>query len=167
MKINPKKFIIAGTLTLSLALPAFVYAEIQCPNGWSKELHGVAEVCVAQNQNQNQSQTQNNNQNQNVNQNVVAQGGSSSSSSSSSSNITINNPSPTPTPTPTNVVYVPQVVYQAQTYTKTLPATGLPEAAAATSVLLPMAGFALKKYGFKKSEKAEESPVSIWLSKNS
>lgn len=64
--------------------------ETSCPEGWSKQVNGVATVClpgaqVNQNQEQTQNQNQNNNQTQNVNTNVVATGGSSSSSSSSSS----------------------------------------------------------------------------------
>lgn len=168
MKTNLKKLIIAGSSIAALAIPAFAYAEIQCPSGWSKEMHGVAEVCVAQNQNQNQAQVQNNNQNQNVNQNVVATGGSSSSSSSSSSNITINNPQPSATPHTVYVQEAPRVVYQTPTYVKSLPATGLPEAAAAASLALPIAGFALRKYAFKKqTNRDSNSPHSLWLSKNS
>lgn len=162
--ISLKKLSLISAAALTLVAVPAVFAEIQCPSGWVKETHGVATVCVAQNQEQYQSQIQNNNQNQNVNQNVVATGGSSSSSSSSSTstNITINNPSPAPTS-------VPQVVYKTQTYTKSLPATGLPETAAAASVALPLAGLALRKFAFKKSEaKSEtESPVSVWLEKNS
>lgn len=169
MQMNLKKFSIFAIITITLvAAPRFVNAEIQCPGDWVKEMHGVAEVCVAQSQNQNQAQVQNNNQNQNVNQNVVATGGSSSSSSSSNSSITINNPTPTPTATPTSVVYVPQVVYTAPTKVVQLPKTGLPETALALTSLLPI-GFAMKKYGFNKfgSKTKEESAASIWLGKNS
>ena len=162
--ISPlKKFSLLGVLTVGLiAVPTIASATIQCPSGWNKEMHGVAEVCVAQNQTQNQAQVQNNNQNQNVNQNVVAKGGSSSSSSSSDSSITINNPTPTPTPV-TYVVTTPQVVYTAPTVVTTLPKTGLPETALALSGILPVAGFALKKYGFKKNaHSGENSANSIW-----
>lgn len=154
----------AGVYLLIAASPAS--AEIQCPNGWVKEVRNSVIVCVAQNQEQSQSQTQNNNQNQNVNQNVTANGGSSSSSSSSSSstNLTINNPSPTPTTT----IYIPQVIYKTQTYTKSLPATGLPETAAAASIALPVIGLALRKFAFKKTVvKEDESALSTWLRKNS
>lgn len=156
MSLNFKRFSILSALAVGLiTIPVTANAEIQCPTGWVKELHGVAEVCVAQNQNQTQAQVQNNNQNQNINQNVNATGGSSSSSSSSSSesNITFNNPTP-------------QVVYQAQARVAELPRTGLPETALALSALLP-AGFALKKFRFKKSETIEESASSIWLKKQS
>jgi hypothetical protein len=164
MNISAKSLLISGIIIGGFAaLPATTIAEIQCPMGWAKELHGVAEVCVAQNQNQNQAQVQNNNQNQNVNQNVVATGGSSSSSSSSSSdtNITINNPTATPI-----AIAAPQVVYTAPTKITQLPKTGLPEAALALTALLP-AGFALKKFAFKKSNQQEESASSIWLEKQS
>ncbi len=154
----------AGIYILIAASPAS--AEIQCPTGWVKEVQNSVIVCVAQNQQQSQSQSQNNNQNQNVNQNVTANGGSSSasSSSSSSSDVTIENRAVISHP-----VYVPQVVYKNQSYVKALPATGLPETAAAASLALPIVGLALRKFAFKKSEAKSdiESPVSIWLSKNS
>ena len=155
-----KKFSVLTALALSLAVTPSVSAEIQCPMGWVKKVENSVVVCVAQDQNQAQAQIQTNNQNQNVNQNVNATGGSSSSSSSSSSNtnVTVNNPAPTA---------VPQVVYTAPTVVKTLPATGLPEAAVALGAGLPIAGFALKKFAFKKSETSQESASSIWLSKNS
>ena len=154
-----KKFTASAVLAVSLAVVPSVSAEIQCPMGWVKEVKDSVVVCVAQNQEQNQAQAQINNQNQNVNQNVTATGGSSSSSSSSSSNtdIKINNPAPA----------APQVVYQVPTKVVQLPATGLPETALALSGILPVAGFALKKYAFKKSEISEESASSIWLEKNS
>jgi hypothetical protein len=162
-----KKLSLLSVLTVSLYAAPLASAEIQCPNGWVKEIKNSVVVCVAQNQNQAQAQVQNNNQNQNVNQNVNATGGSSSSSSSSSSNanITINNPAPSSTPIP---VYVPQVVYTAPSKVTYLPATGLPEAALGASAGLPILGLALRKFAFKKSSKrAGDSASSIWLSKNS
>lgn len=157
-----KKLSILTALALSLVVAPLTSAEIQCPMGWVKKVENSVVVCVAQDQNQNQAQVQNNNQNQNVNQNVNATGGSSSSSSSSSSNthVVVNNPTPAPTA-------VPQVVHVAATTVKTLPATGLPEAAVALGTGLPIAGFALKRFAFKKSEASEESASSIWLEKNS
>jgi len=154
-----KRLALTSTLAAALFVAPAASAEIQCPMGWVKEIHDSAVVCVAQNQNQNQAQVQNNNQNQNVNQNVKAEGGSSSSSSSSSSNntVTINNPTPA----------IPQVVYTAPTKVTYLPATGLSEAALGFSAVLPVAGFALKKYGMKKSASKLESASSIWLEKNS
>ncbi len=164
MKFGFKNLLVASLVTATLvAAPAVTKAEIQCPMGWVKEVKDSVVVCVAQNQEQNQAQIQMNNQNQNVNQNVNATGGSSSSSSSSSSNtnVTVNNTQPTPAPTS-----IPQVVYQAQAKIVELPKTGLPETAMALSALLP-AGFALKKFGFKKSQSTEESASSIWLEKQS
>lgn len=150
--------IFAGTVIT----PSIVSAEIQCPTNWVKKIENSVVVCVAQDQNQAQAQVQNNNQTQTVNQNVTATGGSSSSTSSSSSNtnVTINNPTPSPST-------VPQVIYTVPTQLVQLPKTGLPETAMALSALLP-AGFALKKYGFKKSSSAsEDSANSIWLEKQS
>lgn len=154
-----KRLSITSALAVSLFAVPVANAEIQCPMGWVKEVKDSVVVCVAQSQEQNQAQIQNNNQNQNVNQNVKAEGGSSSSSSSSSSNnhVTINNPAPA----------IPQVVYTAPTKVTYLPATGLSEAALGFSAMLPIAGFALKKYGIKKSASKEESASSIWLEKNS
>lgn len=158
-----RKFSVLGVLVVSLVFVPSAYAEIQCPINWVKKVENSVVVCVAQNQDQNQAQAQNNNQNTNVNQNVNATGGSSSSSSSSSSNsdVTINNPAPAVT-----TIALPQVVYQAPIKVVQLPKTGLPETALALTGLLP-AGFALKKFGFKKSETSEESAASIWLEKNS
>lgn len=153
-----KRLSITSVLAISLFAAPVASAEIQCPMGWVKKVENSVVVCVAQDQNQAQAQIQNNNQNQNVNQNVNATGGSSSSSSSSSSNtnVTINNPTPAPTTTP-------QVVYQAQTKLVELPKTGLPETAMALSTILPAAGFALKKFGFKKNlDSVQESANSIW-----
>ncbi len=156
MTFNFKNLIVTTFATAVIALPSVASAEIQCPMGWVKKVENSVTVCVAQNQEQAQAQSQINNQNQNVNQNVAATGGSSSSSSSSSStaNVAINNPA------------VPQVVYQAQAKITELPRTGLPEAALALTGLLP-AGFALKKFAFKKNSENLESASSVWLKKNS
>jgi hypothetical protein len=135
-----------------LSVPTLAQAEIQCPNDWVKQTHGVAEVCVPKNQNHGQTQ----NGNHNVSQSVTVTGGSSSSSSSSTATVAIN-----------NQAVVPQVVYQAQARITELPRTGLPEAGLALSALLP-AGFALKKYAFKKSDKKSgDNAAAIWLEKNS
>ena len=160
MKFNFKNLVITGAIATGIVIPVTaVNAEIQCPMGWVKKVENSVVVCVAQDQNQNQAQAQTNIQTQNVNQNVAATGGSSSSSSSSSSNtyVAVTNSAP---------VAAPQVVYQVPTTVKTLPATGLPEAAMALSALVP-AGFALKKFAFKKSATSEESASSVWLEKNS
>lgn len=153
-----KRLSITSALAISLFAAPLASAEIQCPMGWVKKVENSVVVCVAQNQAQGQTQIQDNNQNQNVNQNVKATGGSSSSSSSSSSNTNVQvNNAPAP---------IPQVVYTAPTVIKSLPATGLPEAAVALGAGLPVAGFALKRFAFKKSESAN-SASSIWLEKNS
>lgn len=170
-----KSLVITSAITLPLLISvvsltnsiAPVSADIQCPGGWTKEMHGVAEVCVAQHQDQNQAQIQNNNQNQNVNNSASAWGGSSSSSSSSSSNseININSwPSATPAVTTVYTYTTPQVVYQAQAPIKYLPKTGPAETAFALMALLPL-GLVLMKFQPKFAKK-ETYARATWLKRS-